>query len=226
MGYEVVRKWNNFKFSYQDYRNSSLGGIERLSSKYSEYKEIEVRSLDKKNFKGEMNLFYSQLSKSFEDKADYESISFRDFYSFYENLKSILDPRLINFSSYKGENIGFMIAYADYTEALSLKDTLDDKWYIPSFVSKLVAFYKLKQKPSKIFVSFVGKDDSNIDKDIKGVILRHHEALINYLDSISFEGDIYFTYLEEGSNSDLQTKRLNPNVYDRYNLYQKKLLLI
>ena len=94
------------------------------------------------------------------------------------------------------------------------------------FVSKLVAFYKLKQKPSKIFVSFVGKDDSNIDKDIKGVILRHHEALINYLDSISFEGDIYFTYLEEGSNSDLQTKRLNPNVYDRYNLYQKKLPLI
>ena len=60
-----------------------------------------MRPLDKKHFKQDMKLFYNLLSKSFEDKAEFESVSFRDFYRFYEDFKSILDPRLINFSTYK-----------------------------------------------------------------------------------------------------------------------------
>ena len=222
VGYKKIRTWNNYKVSYGGYREKSLAAVDHIRSKYPYFDDIKVRPLNKADFKRDMQLFYKLLSASFEDKAEYESVSFRDFYSFYEDLKVILDAKLINFSSYSNKDLGFMICYSDYTLALRLKDQLDEKWYVPSIVAKLLALYKIKQKPTKVFLSFLGKDESTLGKEIKGLTIRHHEALIKYLDSISFEGDIYITLLEQGSNSDRQAARL-AEPYNQYILYAKIL---
>ena len=175
-GYSKARIWNNYKVSYAGYKSNAESAISYVKKKYSHFDDIEVRPLDKKHFKQDMKLFYNLLSKSFEDKAEFESVSFRDFYRFYEDFKSILDPRLINFSTYKSKDLGFMICYSDYVPALQLKNRLDEKWYVPSIVSSLLALWKIKQKPDKIFLSFLGKDESGQEHEIKGLTIKHHEV--------------------------------------------------
>lgn len=224
--YSVLRTWNNYVVPYEGYRSNCLEGIEFLRSKYDYFDDIKMRHLDKSNFKEDMRLFYSQLSKSFEDKGEYEPVSFEDFYSFYSGLKSIIRSELINFSSYKEKDLGFMISYVDTIQAQRLKDKLEVLLPLPSFlaspIAKIAALIKLQEKPEKVYLSFVGKDDSKFDEEVKGVILKHHLANIEYLDSISFTGDIYFTLLEVGSNSDLQSSKL-AKVFNQYVLYSKDM---
>lgn len=85
---------------------------------------ISFRDLDKKRMKRDLRIIYDLTVNNYQDNLYFTPISFEEFFSLYEGVLSILDPKFLTFGvNSEGREVCYGFAPPDYTPLFEKYDT-------------------------------------------------------------------------------------------------------
>jgi GNAT superfamily N-acetyltransferase len=86
-----------------------------VSQRALDHPRCEVRPLDKKRWKPEIERLRSVLNETFRTEWEFHAMTSEEFHEFFDQIKPVLDPSQFLFAEVDGEPAGFCFGMPDWT---------------------------------------------------------------------------------------------------------------
>lgn len=214
-GFEPFERWDTIEVV----RDESISTFSSITMRFWGRKinpDLKIREINARNWNKELRTVHSLISQSYSKMPNFMPISFEEFEVLYDDFKYLINPKLSFFVEYKGQPVGFMIAFFDPLPIL-----LDHQKSKPGWLAKLKTLLRLKLNRKRLLVVYVGKVDTTGPK-IKGVTamlaLRLAINTARYPETYPL-----VCYLAEGSPTYASLPK-NRRLYSQYVVYRRTIL--
>ena len=115
--------------------------IQDIADRTEKKSKVTYRSVNLKNWKKELDIIFEIYNSAWEDNWGFVPMTKEEFHHTAKDLKSIVDPTLIQFAMVNGVEAGFILSLPDFNQVFK---------QIPSGKLSISAIYKIMTAKSRI----------------------------------------------------------------------------
>lgn len=94
-----------------DFGSEAYKGLKRRAA---ENPEVRIRTIDKKNWKADVDLLRRMFNETFKEEWEFSTMSTAEFHEFFDPIKPILDARNVLFAEVGQETVGWCLGFPDW----------------------------------------------------------------------------------------------------------------
>jgi GNAT superfamily N-acetyltransferase len=199
--------------------NGLLARLERITKAIMKRNHVTIRPIDRKNLKGEFELFKELYNAAWEKNWSFTPMTPRELDAMVKSLGQFFDPDLAFFGYVDGEPVGFIMAIPDFNQVLQ---KVYAKPGTPEVVSLVKALYHWKLNPIIDWarVPLMGVKEAYRSKGVDAAMYYYVlEAMLNGGYQHSDSGWI----LSSNQNMVSIAKNFGSQIYKTYRYYEKAL---
>lgn len=182
LGYQINKKWTNFEMDLNK-NKVRAESVLNIIYKAKRIPDLRFDQIGQNDFRQDLIRLLNLFNQSYKDFDEYSEIDPEDFVSMYSQYEFILKNYFCKIVNYRGEDIGFCLAYPDILKPLLFAQ----KYQLPSVLKKIAVLVYLKFFKLRYFYPYQGKtpDSPRVKGFPMALLAAVTESIPNYVTTIS-----------------------------------------
>lgn len=182
LGYSISKKWTSFDIDLETNRLRSESFL-NLFYKSNKIPELRFDQIGQNDFKNDLIRLLNLFNESYKNFDEYSDIDPEDFISMYSQYEFILKNYFCMIVNYRGQDIGFCLAYPDILKPLLFAQ----KYKLPDILRKISVLIYLKFFKLRYYYPYQGKipDSPRVKGFPMALLAAVSNSLPDYVNNIS-----------------------------------------